>query len=158
MDGLQVEKRELLVIEYLNSQSLLCHFSVIESMLHERDIDILCVCETWLSSSVNDKFINIPNYKIIRYDTGRGGGSCIFVRDHLNVSVLSTNVDKIEGVDDVWVQIQHRKFASFIVGCVYRHPKAGAPSFLYLSETFKSICLKNKPVFILGDFNDDLFT
>ena len=127
-------------------------------MLHERDIDILCVCETWLNSSVNYKFINIPNFKIIRYDTGRGGGSCIFVRDHLSVTLLSPDVDRMEGVDDVWVQIQHRKFASFIVGCVYRHPKAGAPSFLYLSEIFKIICLKNKPVFILGDFNDDLYT
>ena len=101
MNGSQVEKKELLVIEYLNAQSLLCHYNVIESMLHERDIDILCVCETWLNSSVNDKFINIPNFKIIRYDTGRGGGSCIFVRDHLSVTLLSPDVDRMEGVDDV---------------------------------------------------------
>ena len=56
------DKKELLFIECINAQSLLCHFDVIEMLLHDRDIDILCICETWLEPSVDSKFIHIPNY------------------------------------------------------------------------------------------------
>ena len=45
---------------------------------------------------------------------------------------------------------------SFIIGCVYRHPKALTSSFEYLTRVFKNICLRKKPVFILGDLNEDL--
>ena len=71
-------KKELLVIGYLNAQSLLGHFNEIELMLYDNDIDILCVCETWLDSSINDKFIKIPNFNVVRFDMGRGGGSLYF--------------------------------------------------------------------------------
>ena len=70
---------------------------------------------------------------------------------------IDAGVDKTEGIEDLWVQVQHKKFPSFIVGCVYRHPKALATSFQYLANVFGNICLRNKPVFILGDINDNLF-
>ena len=149
--------KELLVIRYLNARSLLCHFNEIELMLYDNDIDILCICETWLHSCIDNKFIKIPNFNVVRFDMGRGGGSCIFICNSFNVKTISLDIDRADGVDDVWIQVQHKKFPSFIIGCVYRHPGAKAPSFYYLSKVFKAICLKNKPVFILGDFNDDLF-
>ena len=54
------------------------------------------------------------------------------------------------------MSVQHKKFPSIIVGCVYRHPKAPVTSFNYISDIFKEIILRNKPIFIYGDFNDDL--
>ena len=126
-------------------------------MLHQENIDILCTCETWLDSSVDDKFIKMSKFNIIRCDAGRGSGVCIYVRGDLNISVIDAGVDKAEGIEDLWVQGQHKKFPSFIVGCVYRHPKALATSFQYLANVFRNICLRNKPVFILGDINDSLF-
>lgn len=148
--------KELLKIGYLNARSLLCHFNEIELMLNDYDIDMLCICETWLHSNIDDKFIKIPNFNVVRTDMGRGGGSCIFIRDHFNVKSIALDIDRVDGVDDVWIQVQYKRFPSFIIGCVYRHPGARAPSYSYLSNIFKSICLRNKPVFILGDFNDDL--
>ena len=84
-------------------------------MLSEENIDILCVCETWLDSSINDKFIYIPNFKLIRCDAGRGSGVCIFVKEYLNFSVINTNPEKFEGVEDLWIQVQLKKFPSFII-------------------------------------------
>ena len=49
---------------------------------------------------------------------------CIYVRDDLNISVIDTGIDKCDNVEDVWLKVQHKKFPSFIIGCVYRHPKA----------------------------------
>ena len=125
-------------------------------MLNEDHIDILCVCETWLDSSIDDKFIKIPNFNIVRCDAGRGSGVCIYIREGFRFSTIGTSVDKFEGVEDVWIQVQLRKFPSFVIGCVYRHPKALVASFTYLSNVFRSILLRKKPVIIIGDINDDL--
>ena len=150
-----MDKKELLFIECINAQSLLCHFDAIETLLHDRDIDILCICETWLESSIDDKFLYIPNFNIVRCDAGRGAGVCVYYRDSLKIKVLDTGIDKIENIEEIWIQVQRKKFPSFIIGCIYRHPKALAASFSYLSDVFKVMLLKRKPIFILGDFNDD---
>ena len=150
-------RSEPIIIKCLNARSLLCHFDIIEHMLHEENIDILCICETWLDSSIDDKFIKISNFSVVRFDAGRGSGVCIYIREGLSFSCMSTGVDKFEGVEDVWVQVQLRKFPSFVIGCVYRHPKALVESFAYLSNVFSNIILRKKPIFIMGDMNDDLF-
>ena len=125
-------------------------------MLHNENIDILCICETWLEASIDDKYIKISDFHVVRCDAGRGSGVCIYIRDYFNYSVSSHGVDSLVGVEDIWIQIQYRKFPSFILGCVYRHPKALVASFTYLSDVFRNILLRKKPIFIMGDFNDDL--
>lgn len=142
----------------MNAQSLLCHFDTIEYMLHNENIDILCICETWLDSSIDSKFVKISNFNIVRCDAGRGSGVCIYIREVFNYSILNHNIDKIVGVEDIWIQVQLRKFPSFIVGCVYRHPKALVTSFGYLSDVFRNMLLRKKPIFVMGDLNDDLLT
>ena len=134
-----MDKKELLYITCINAQSLLCHHEAIEEMLQEDEIDILCICETWLDTTIEDKFINITNFKVVRCDAGRGAGVCMYVRKDLKITVINPDIDKINNVDDVWIQVQHRKFPSIIVGCVYRHPRALAASFSYLADVFKYV-------------------
>ena len=128
-------------------------------VIHDNEVDILCICETWLDSFLDDKYIKIRNYNVIRCDAGRGGGTCIYVRDDLKITPINVNIDKgnIEGIEDIYIQIQSKKFPSLILGCIYRHPKALASSFSYLADVFKALCLRNKPIFIVGDLNDNLF-
>ena len=87
-----------------------------------------------------------------------GGGACIYVRDDLEVKIFNTDVHREDDLDieDIWITVQCRKLPSFIVGCIYRHPKAPAHSFNYLLESFRSVCLKKKAVYIFGDFNDNM--
>ena len=96
------------------------------------------------------------NFNVYRCDYGKGGGTLVYVRNDLKVNRILTDVEKADGVEDVWISIQHKKLPSFIVGCVYRHPKALTPSFDYLKATFKNVSLRKKPVFVLGDLNEDL--
>ncbi len=70
--------------------------------------------------------------------------------------IITLCVPRQEGVEDVWGQIQCRKLPTIIIGCVYRHPKGLPPSFGYIKEVFKVVCLRGKSVFILGYFNDDI--
>ena len=100
--------------------------------------------------------VNILSYNLFREDYGRGGGVCLYVKDHLKVNVIDNHIEKQEGVEAKWLSVQHRKLPSVILGCIYRHPKAPAASFNYILDSFKNVILRNKPIFILGDFNDDL--
>ena len=150
-------KKDLIKIEHINAQSVQGHMEEIKMLIEDRSIDILCISETWLLPLVEDKYVNVPNFNIFRYDVGRGGGVCVYVQDYLKVSEIDLNIPKVENVDDIWLCIQSSKFPSFILGTVYRHPHALVSSFDYMSDIFKEILLKNKPVYILGDMNDDLF-
>lgn len=144
----------------MNAQSLLGNFNEIRLLIESRNIDILCIAETWLEPNILDRFIEIPGFNVFRHDKGRGGGACIYVRDDFKVEQIDTNVNREVGleVEDLWIRVQCRKLPSFIIGCVYRHPKAPATSFNYLLESFRSVCLRKKPVYIFGDFNDDLLS
>ncbi len=123
-----------------------------------RNIDILCIRESWLLQNVSDNYVQIPDYNIFRCDSGRGGGVCIYVKEVLSVNVINLNIPKQEGIEDIWVTIQCRKLPSFIIGCMYRHPKAPVTVFSYIQDVFKSISMKNKLTFIVGDFNDDFLS
>lgn len=151
-------KKDELTIEHINAQSLLSSLDEVKLLVIERNIDVLCVSESWLTSHTPDMFINFPNYKVFRNDNGRGAGTCIYAKSVLNPILINIDVPKQEGVEDVWIKVQRKKFPSIIVGCMYRHPKALAASFDYIQDVFKQVCLQNKKVFILGDFNDDLLS
>lgn len=149
-------KGNSLTIEHINAQSLLGSIDEIRLLVEERNTDVLCVSESWLTPNSPDDFIKIPGYKIFRCDGGRGGGVCIYVKDVLMTNVINLDVPRQEGVEDVWVIVQCRKLPSFIIGCVYRHPKAPITSFNYIQDVFNIILLKNKALYVLGDFNDNL--
>ncbi len=69
---------------------------------------------------------------------------------------IKFDIVRPQGIEDVWLSVQSCTFPSVVVGCVYRHPKAHVETFAYISDVFTLVCLKNKPLYILGDFNDDL--
>ena len=117
-------KKDKIIIDHINAQSLLGNFEEIEHLVNSRNMDILCISETWLLPGIQSRLINIPGYSVHRYDMGRGGGVCIYVRTIFNVTVLSTNLERAPLVEDIWLAIQSHKFPSFIVGCIYRHPHA----------------------------------
>ena len=149
-------KKDWLRIEHVNAQSLLSSLDEVKLLLTDRNIDVLCISETWLHANTPDGYVDIQGYKIFRRDNGRGGGVCLYVISSLNPSIITPGVPEQVGVEDVWVQVQCRKLPSMIIGCVYRHPKALTSSFDYMQEVFKVVCLRGKSVFIMGDFNDNM--
>ena len=51
--------KDKIKIEYINAQSLQGHMDEIKLLIDDRNIDILCITETWLLPSVENRFINI---------------------------------------------------------------------------------------------------
>lgn len=127
-------------------------------LVHERNIDILCISETWLLPHTPDVYVDIPHYKLYRCDNGRGAGVCIYVSYSLNSVQINTNVTRQSGIEDVWVTVQCRKLPSVIIGCIYRHPKAPSTSFEYIVDILRTISMHKKTLFVLGDLNDDLLS
>ena len=127
----------------------------IRCMLTKEDVDILCVTETWLVPSMVSSFIQIDGYEVFRKDRGqRGGGACFFVKDEYETRIMNTFGDGDE-VDDVWITVQVRKTKSFIVGAIYRPPKASKQSFKHLESIIQTAANLKKNIYVLGDFNDD---
>lgn len=119
-------------------------------------MDILCVSETWVSPHTPSAYVNVPDYDIYRCDKGRGSGVYIYVKQSLGTEVIITTITHVTGIEDVWLKIQSRKLPSIIIGCIYRHPKAHSDSHDYITDILRAISLHKKPMFILGDLNDDL--
>ncbi len=95
-------------------------------------------------------------YDVYRCDKGRGGGVCIYVKEIYKVSHMKFDLDRPEGVEDIWLSVQCCKFPSVIVGCLYRHPKSLVCTYDYIIDVLKLVSLRNRTFYILGDFNDDL--
>ena len=123
------KERNKITIAPINAQSLLGNKEEIELLVREKELDVLCISETWLCNDFPDDYIHIPEYKVYRCDKGRGGGVCIYIRDVYTVVPLEIDIVRAQGVEDVWVTVQSSKFPSVIIGCLYRHPKARCESY-----------------------------
>ena len=82
------------MIEHINAQSLISSLDEIRLLIQERNIDILCITETWLLPHTPDYYINIYDFNVFRCDNGRGAGACIYVRDTLKSNVLSLDITR----------------------------------------------------------------
>ena len=147
---------DFLTIEYINAQSLLGSMDEIMLLTKNRNVDVLCVSESWLLPDLLDAYVNIPGYESFRCDSGRGGGVCIYIKNVLSAKSINLSVPKQVGIEDLWVTVQCRKLPAIVIGCMYRHPKASATTFEYIQDVFKLISMKNKTFFILDDFNESL--
>ena len=136
--------KDLLNIQHINAQSLLSNFDNIEFLISNQNLDIMCISETWTTPCIQSSYVAIPEYSFYRCDGGRGGEVGIYVKNHLNVNVLvAPDIERPPLLEDIWLTIQYRKFPSFILGCVYRHPHALSNTFDYLLDIFRFMSLKN---------------
>ena len=124
-------------------------------MIVNKNIDVLCVSETWLEPNVPDDYVNINGYNLFRSDGGRGGGTCIYARNDLRRVRMKNTIPLCEGIEDVWVKLQLRKLPTIIVGSLYRHPNTPVNTFDYIHNVLQAVSMENKKFFLLGDLNDD---
>lgn len=66
-------------------------------------------------------FINIQHFSVYRCDAVQNRGVCIYVRETLKSSKISTTVVNNAAVEDIWVAVQSSMYPSFIIFTIYRH-------------------------------------
>ena len=81
---------------------------------------MLGICETFLNKNVDDKTINIDNYKIERkdrencnmLDKTQGGGIIIYIADHVNY-VRRKDLET-PTIESIWVEIRIPNIVRFL--------------------------------------------
>ena len=130
--------------------------------LAAQPIDWCFVMESWLKSHIDDFFISIPNYNLVRCDRSaknwkknHGVGVCSYVRNNF-LCTQSYPQDK-EQLEVLWLEIDVMSLCAFI-WVVYYAPLCDYVKDLcgYLIQAQEHLCLaKNYWQFIMcGEFKD----
>lgn len=139
---------------HINIRSLRNKVEEIKILLNICRFEILAITETYLDKKIDNKQLEIENYKIIRRDrsTGQVGGGClIYISDNICSSRLkSLETEDIEGI---WLKISTRK-TSFILGNIYR-PPSDLNFFSHFEKVLEKVWMKDNNIMIVGDLNCD---
>ena len=158
---------------HINASSLPKHFDTISSLCIDkfnRHPDIICITESRLKDKKIDdqlKFIGLDDYKLI-YDNSptNAGGVAVYVKKNIfDLQVKSDLRVKVKDCESVFLEFDflskktnsNNAGKSFLLGCVYRHPRRKvAEKIEFIEEIYKTLTNysdKNIPLVILGDIN-----
>lgn len=103
---------------HVNIQSLRPKIDILS--VEAQSYDILVFTETWLSASVSDSQLHIPNFsQPFRCDRKDriGGGVAIYVRDSLHVTERQDL--HINGLEAIWLEVRVNQ-RTLLIGGIYR--------------------------------------
>ena len=149
-------------IANLNIRHLKPKLDQVNIMLHESDIDILGVCETFLNKTINDEIINVYDFIHERKDreactdisSNNGGGILIYLREGLDY-VRRKDLETSD-VESFWIEVKIKHTNSFLVCSVYRPPSSTAEwSEIFSRQIEKSLAFTDE-IYLMGDFNIDI--
>ena len=113
-----------------NAQSIATKIDDLTASLNTHNVDIACITESWLSSSVPDSAVNINGYTIVRNDRSLniGGGVCLYIKSSLSYKVWADLNDN--EIESLWISIRPRKMPRatphILIGGIYMPP--GCPA------------------------------
>ena len=125
----------------------------------ERNFDIVCISESWLTNNddLNDYSIDFYETVVTNRSNKRGGGVMIYVSKSLNFKVVE---QMTECVDDFYecisIEIDVNRGKNIIVSCLYRTLGSCVDLFNEYLEKLLQRVKKNKLFYLVGDFNINL--
>ena len=146
-------------IIHFNCRSLASNFNKLKDSIKALGLqfDVIAISETWLSDNDSDNF-NIDGY--ITFTCSRiykkGGGVALYINNSLQHKYLPNKSKCIDNcAEAVSVEITLKNGKKVIVCCIYRAPNTELDQ---LSEFINNVCrnIRNKTVYMCGDFNVDL--
>ena len=121
-----------LFIGQLNIQSLRGHLPELRNDIGQvYAFDVLCLNETWLSTEIPDRLLNIDGYKLLRRDRPTAlklpkgkGGVAVYIRDTLQCELLPTPHTGVQGsnLETIWTAVKVSSSVKYIVCSAYRVP------------------------------------
>ena len=125
-----------------------------------KNVDLICITETWLQSHIHNNIVSVPGYSIERRDRSNGqhGGVCIYIRNSIKYQVLHDMMNT--EIEALWVKLRTSclpRGISCIILCNLYHPPSGndqqAINYLYESLTTIEANFPSCGIILLGDFN-----
>ena len=145
-----------------NCRSVKKNFDNIDNLLHSTGsiFSVVALSESWMSTSHGDSFklYKFPGYSVynVNREHKKGGGTALYIKsdiEHTYASELSYSVDECFEVVTVEINVKHGQ--NLVVACLYKPPNVRMNIFIHNFTAYLNK-LKNKKVFICGDFNIDL--
>ena len=154
---INIHKNTFANIMYLNARSLRNSLNDLQTFIDTQTycIDIIAITETWLSENELSYF-NLTHYTAFHSvrKNKRGGGVALYLRNSYDVGNLIFEQD-FNNNNVVIISLLHHKFK---ISVWYRQPNnledADASRFITFYENTLS---KHSNMFVLGDFNINLF-
>ena len=145
-------KPPLLTILSVNIRSLLPKINDLSLLLLLFLIDILCMCETWLSSDISSSELYLPGFTLFRTDRSRkGGGVAIYARSPLNPVLQPLSPNSLE-LCSISVSSGNHTFNIDIV-CFYRPPTASSDVDSLIDLLSSQGPSFTSRLILVGDFN-----
>ena len=151
----------IISVIHWNIRSLLPKLDEISAELESLsgNFDLLCFCETWLTSNTIGlaSFNNYETFHSYRDSRFPGGGVSIFAKSHLNPKALSKFQISLPFFESVGIEFTKNN-KKYLVCEIYRPPRSIATEFLEkLESIFNNFQTSHyEEVFICGDYNLNL--
>lgn len=136
----------------LNIASLVLHIDELRILLAKQCLDVLCLNETRLDSTISDNIVHIDGYEIIRRDRNRnGGGVCIYIRTSMTYSLRNDFAN--DQYETLSIDISKPNSSPFNVTALYRPPGCDDDFFVNLENIISTLDNEHKDYYLLGDLN-----
>ena len=138
---------------HININNLLPKIDELLYIVKLSEVAVIGISESKLDDSVLSSVIQIENYDLICSDGNKlGGGIAFFIRNDLSYNTKSFLPSE---TDSIFIDIPHSK--PLAVGTVYRPPSQGSFTKT-ITEHFSKINTNDTEMYILGEFNINLFS
>ena len=121
----------------------------------KRSFDVICLSETFVNdlNIVNNFLDDYIGYHSIREGDRARGGVAIYIKKHINASLLPNFTINADFIETVFIEIINNNKKTTI-GCCYRRPDSNKDQFLnYCNENYSSFNPYLSDYILCGDWN-----
>ena len=120
----------------------------IKILLHiQPNIDIMCLCETFLNEEFSDNELLINVYSFIHKDS-----LIVSVKSNLSFSL---RIDlETENLETIWFEVKNNKQKPMLISYCYRLPSSTADWINEIENAIDKASSDQRETILLGDFNN----
>lgn len=143
-------------LAHLNIRSLYRNLEEIKSFLHNNQVHILALNETFLDDSVFHSELDIDDFHLVRKDRNRhGGGVAVYIHSSLSFDLIKYDT-LFSSLEIIPVMIQPKCSTPLIFLTWYRPPNSNIETLQYYEEMLSFLDSFNYPIIVMSDTNCDL--
>ena len=144
-------------ISHLNVHYLYPKLDEIKHLLNDQgNIDILCLCETFLNEEFSNNEVDIDGYQMIRKDRQtHGGGLVIYTKSYL--SCIHRDDLETADIEMLWIEVRNNRQKPFLLCYCYRPPST-TDWISKVEDAIEKANTEEKEIIMLGDFNYNLLS
>ena len=149
---------------HLNIGSLSKHFESLNHLLNTLNgIKIIGISETRINKdNIKSSNLNIKGYNLLYHTTeAAAGGTALYISEKLTFKPredLSKAAYVSKLLESTFIEIESKKKANIVVGCLYKHPVIPTKEFNknIITNILNKINMEGKRLVLLGGFNINL--